>query len=73
MRYIDGKVQADNVNKIVLELDYRFFLRVFQGKDCISILHKEGDSRTAFSVNFFSSKIGYTNLSCRSHFWIRRW
>jgi len=35
MRYIDGKIEADNVNKIVLDLEYTFVRRVFQGKDCI--------------------------------------
>ena len=35
MRYIDGRVEADNVNKIALDLEYRFVRRVFRGKNCI--------------------------------------
>ena len=35
MPYIDGRVEADNVNKIALDLEYTFVRRVFRGKNCI--------------------------------------
>lgn len=36
MRYIDGTVEADNVSKIALDLEYTFVRRVLRGKNCIS-------------------------------------
>ena len=59
MRYIDGTVEAGNVNKIALDLEYTFVRRVFRGKNCIyrvyGILDKEDNSTTASSINFFQS------------------
>lgn len=67
MRYIDGKVETDNVNKIALDLEYTFVWRVFQGKDCISclrILHKKDNSRTASSITYLFSAPKSVTQTC---------
>ena len=51
MRYIDGTVEADNVSKIALDLEYTFVLHI----SCLWILDKEDNSTTASSINFFQS------------------
>lgn len=76
MRYIHGKVEADNVNKIVLDLEYTFVRRVFQGKDYIYRVYGFYTRKTKveqrLQLTFFSLKIGHANLPCGSHFCISR-
>lgn len=63
MRYIDGTVEADNVNKIALDLEYTFVRRVFQGEDCIYRVYGFYTRKTTveqrLQLTFFRLKIGY--------------
>lgn len=59
MRYIDGTVEADNVNKIALDLEYTFSGEFFKVKTAYIVFMDSTQgrqSRTASSINFFEAQ-----------------
>ena len=76
MRYIDGTVEADNVNKIALDLEYTFSGEFFKVKDCIYRVYGFYTRKTKveqrLQLTFFRFKIGYANLPCGSFFCVSR-